>query len=318
MNDKLPPRTPPSPSLAPDHQTRPVRESENLSRDEKRRGKYSHCERAPSTKKYFSSSRRLRSERSRSTGDSSLLYQFYPSEQSLQHRFNESWHQHNQNSEGKRSNKHKLGTLKNITEYNPPAFESSKEFNESSFKTLAEIRSKGSERKFASTDSSERISKNSSFAHLYEKLSTNPHFRLTPSITDSQSTVYKSSSFKSSSSFSPSTLSSISSIYASTPDYAQTEDELDELTSDSFDLFPSHDDPELVDEFFLFPYDVLDADFDTICVELSRYSPDIEQCLHTPEKIGHLKAAKASDAWNTLWIYRGMIMTVKNVVDDFL
>ena len=287
-------------------------------RDENPRGKYSHCERVPSTKKYFSSSRRLRTERSRSTGDSSLLYQFYPSELSLKHRFNESWHQNNQNSEGKRSNKHKLGTLKNITEYSPPSIEGIKEFNEGSFKTLTEIRSKRCERNFASTDSSDRNSQNSSSVHLYEKLSANPHFRLTPSITESRSTVYKSSSFKSSSSFSPSTLSSISSIYASTPDYANTEDELDELTSDSFDVFPSHDDPELVDEFFLFPYDVLDADFDTICVELSRYSPDIEQCLQTPEKIGHLKAAKASDEWNTLWIYRGMIMMEKNVVDDFL
>ena len=247
-----------------------------------------------------------------------MLYQFYPSKQSLRHRFNESWHQHNQISEERSSNKHELGTLENITECNPPAFESITEFNKGSFKTLTELRSKRSVRNFASTDSSDRNRRNSSFVNLYEKHSTNPHFRFTPSITDSQSTVYKSSSFKSSSSFSPSAVSSISSIYASSPDYANTEDELDEFTSDSYDLFPSHDDPELVDEFFLFPYDVLDADFDTICVELSRYSPDIEQCLHTPEKIGHLKAAKASDEWNTLWIYRGMIMMVKNVVEDFL
>ena len=34
---------------------------------------------------------------------------------------------------------------------------------------------------------------------------------------------------------------------------------------------------DFVDEFFLFPYTVLDADFDTICSELSRYSPDIER-----------------------------------------
>ena len=238
-----------------------------------------------------------------------MLYQFYPSsKQSLRHRFNESWHQNNQNSEGKCSHKHRLGTLENITEYNPPTIESVT--NEGSFKTLTELRSKRNERKFSSTDSSERTSKNSSFVHLYEKLSTNPHFRFTPSITDSQSTVYKSSSFKSSSTFSPSNISSISSIDAST-DYANTEDELDELTSESFDILPSNDDPELVDEFFLFPYDVLDADFDTICVELSRYSPDIELCLQTPEKIGHLKAAKASDEWNTLWIYRGMIMMME-------
>ena len=296
MSDKLPPKasSPPSSAANPDHCRGDIRGNEAC------REKYSG-ERVVSTKKYFSSSRGTGTERRRSSSDSPLLYQFYPSKQNLRHKFTESWHPHNQTSEEKCLNKHKLNTLENITEDSPAAIKNVAESNEGSFRTLAELRSKRSERRFSSSDTSER---NSSFTHLYEKLCHNPHFQYSPSITDSQSTVYKSSSFKSSSSFSPSTLSSFSSICAST-DCANTEEEYDELTSDSFDLLSSHDEPELVDEFFLFPYDVLDADFDTICVELSRYSPDIELCLHKSEKTGQLKAAKASDEWNTLWIYRG-------------
>ena len=79
-----------------------------------------------------------------------------------------------------------------------------------------------------------------------------------------------------------STISSFSSISASTADYANTEDEeltdLASLASTASD-FPD-DDTDFVDEFFLFPYTVLDADFDTICSELSRYSPDIERCAY--------------------------------------
>ena len=116
---------------------------------------------------------------------------------------------------------------------------------------------------------------------LYEKHCSNPYFQFVPSITDSKSTVFNSSSFRSSSSFSAqSTISSFSSISASTADYANTEDEeltdLASLASTASD-FPD-DDTDFVDEFFLFPYTVLDADFDTICSELSRYSPDIERC----------------------------------------
>ena len=115
---------------------------------------------------------------------------------------------------------------------------------------------------------------------LYEKHCSNPYFHFVPSITDSKSTVFNSSSFRSSSSFSAqSAISSFSSISASTADYANTEDEeltdLASLASTASD-FPD-DDTDFVDEFFLFPYTVLDADFDTICSELSRYSPDIER-----------------------------------------
>lgn len=144
---------------------------------------------------------------------------------------------------------------------------------------------------------------------MYEKHCSNPYFQFVPSITDSKSTVFNSSSFRSSSSFSAqSTISSFSSISASTADYANTEDEeltdLASLASTASD-FPD-DDTDFVDEFFLFPYTVLDADFDTICSELSRYSPDIERLHSHTDKMGHLKAAKASDEWNTLWIYRGV------------
>ena len=55
-----------------------------------------------------------------------------------------------------------------------------------------------------------------------------------------------------------------------------------------------------MDEFFLFPYDVLDADFEDICQELARFSSDRRQFSEA-----QLKAARASDEWNTLWIYRG-------------
>ena len=58
-------------------------------------------------------------------------------------------------------------------------------------------------------------------------------------------------------------------------------------------------------DLFQFLLTIIYVDFDTICLELARYSPDIEKCLQKSIKMGQLKAAKASDEWNTLWIYRG-------------
>ena len=68
-----------------------------------------------------------------------------------------------------------------------------------------------------------------------------------------------------------------------------------------------NDDANLLDEFFLFPYEVLDQNFDDICLELSRFSADIESM----RQRGQLKAAKASDEWNTLWIYRGETLSLR-------
>merc|ERR1712064_83286 len=145
-----------------------------------------------------------------------------------------------------------------------------------------------------------------SYSQTSEISNSNHHnFQFVPSITSSQSTYDPGSSFKSTSSFFPiSNKSSFSSIYASTTDYFNTDEETISDTSSQF--FADTEDGELCDEFFLFPYNVLDADFDTICLELSRYSPDIEKCLQKSIKMGQLKAAKASDEWNTLWIYRGV------------
>jgi hypothetical protein len=67
-----------------------------------------------------------------------------------------------------------------------------------------------------------------------------------------------------------------------------------------------HDESESVDEFFLFSEDVLNVDFDSVCEELARFSEDMGKVLESTEtNFSFLKAAKASDEWKTLWIYRG-------------
>ena len=78
-------------------------------------------------------------------------------------------------------------------------------------------------------------------------------------------------------------------------------------------IFEDFPDAECVDEFFLFPYEVLDADFDTVCLDLARFSADMEQLLARQSQdetaSSFLKAAKASDQLKTLWIYRGKVDT---------
>ena len=67
-----------------------------------------------------------------------------------------------------------------------------------------------------------------------------------------------------------------------------------------------NEESDSVDEFFLFSEDVLNEDFDTVCQELARFSPDMENILESFEhNLSCLKLAKASEKWNTLWIYRG-------------
>jgi len=68
-----------------------------------------------------------------------------------------------------------------------------------------------------------------------------------------------------------------------------------------------YEDSDSVDEFFLFSEEVLNANFETICEELSIFSNDMEILLDvSPSNSSYLRAAKASDDWKTLWIYRGM------------
>jgi len=57
-----------------------------------------------------------------------------------------------------------------------------------------------------------------------------------------------------------------------------------------------------VDEFFLLSEDVLNADYDIVCQELANCSQDMENLL---ENSSFLKAAKASEELNTLWVYKG-------------
>jgi len=68
-----------------------------------------------------------------------------------------------------------------------------------------------------------------------------------------------------------------------------------------------YEETDSVDEFFLFSEEVLNVNFETICEELARFSNDMEIILDDSDSNSHyLKAAKASDEWRTLWIYRGM------------
>jgi len=62
------------------------------------------------------------------------------------------------------------------------------------------------------------------------------------------------------------------------------------------------DESAIVDEFFLFSEDVLNADYDIVCQELANCSQDMDNLL---ENSSFLKAAKASEDWNTLWVYKG-------------
>jgi hypothetical protein len=73
------------------------------------------------------------------------------------------------------------------------------------------------------------------------------------------------------------------------------------------EYFTFHEESDSADEFFLFSQDVLNVDFETICEELARFSPDMEILLDVSDSnSSYLKAARASDEWKTLWIYRGI------------
>ena len=265
--------------------------------------------RPPITKKYFSSTRNIKSERSKSTGDHPLLYTFYPStpdRQSLRQQYCESWHQNY--CPDTRDQPARVSRLEEIRE----------DVNIKEDRTVIKERFEESSAYFSSSEIRKKTPSpdyQSSYVQLYEKHQNNPNFSFVPPDTEFSSCETSSINsshffpFSSDSVFSSSAAASTSTI----TEYPATETSTEDFSSDLSD----HD-PELVDEFFLFPYDVLDADFDMICDELARYSPDIEKCLHRSQKLGQLKAAKASDEWNTLWIYRGMNFKMSQFVTRFL
>ena len=115
---------------------------------------------------------------------------------------------------------------------------------------------------------------------------------------------YKTATFKSQQ-------NSTSSIFSTSTLATLSEESVD--ASEDFPLSPPeyldfHKEDDSVDEFFLLPEDVLNVDFKTVCEELARFSHDMEIILDTSEhNSSYLKAAKASDEWNTLWIYRGRL-----------
>ena len=85
-----------------------------------------------------------------------------------------------------------------------------------------------------------------------------------------------------------------------------TSNSIEELPLSPPEYLNFHNESECVDEFFLFSEDVLNMDFDTVCEDLARFSKDMEKVLkQRKENLSFLKAAKASDEWKTLWIYRG-------------
>ena len=96
---------------------------------------------------------------------------------------------------------------------------------------------------------------------------------------------------------------SSSSISASSQEC--NEDSLDHTQSPP-EYLSFHEESDSVDEFFLFSEDVLNVDVATVCQELARFSTDMETILESQDhNLSCLKAAKASEEWNTLWIYRG-------------
>lgn len=264
-----------------------------------------------SPKKYFSSTKSIKTERSKSTGDNGdLLYQFYPNSRKshLRRDYCEAWH-HNHATYNEFKIQPQLPKLEESIRENINIKEEQS--------VIMKERFEESSAYYSSSSEMSRPSKNykSSYVQLYEKHQNNPHFSFIPPKTSTSScgtssgnsthsshfhSPFSSNSVFSSAAASSTTLASTSTItqYPTT----EAEDDISSWMGSEMSIC----DYDLVDEFFLFPYDVLDADFDTICDELARYSPDIEKCLQKSERLGHLKAAKASDEWNTLWIYRGM------------
>jgi len=97
---------------------------------------------------------------------------------------------------------------------------------------------------------------------------------------------------------------SVSTIATSSCEYVGVSEDL-RLSPPEY--FTFHEESDSADEFFLFSEDVLNVDFETICEELATFSQDMEILLDVSDSnSSYLKAARASDEWKTLWIYRGI------------
>lgn len=246
-------------------------------------------ERSLQPRKYFTPTRTIKTERSRSrsTGDNPLHYHFYPGDSN---KVQELWRTHR--PESLQPSQSRVVTLENIIENDDHPEKTEARTSEGlrtrrflplespPYRTLVDIKTCKSDRyssKTQSIDGFPQIGHKTYFSRESSSEAGCSEQRLT---------------LTSSSSLSPPSMSSFSSIYASTTDCPTTEDESGDKNTE---------DANLVDEFFLFPYEVLDQNFEDICLELSRFSADIDL-----SQRAHLKAAKASDEWNTLWIYRGV------------
>ena len=235
------------------------------------------------SKKYFTPTRTIKTERCKSTGDHPLHHQFYPDQ--ARDNYQETWISHHHNIPASKS---KVLALENILETDDHKLQTPRSPQERflplespSYRTLADIKTSKSRKYSSKTQSIDGFSQITQ--RNYFPRGQTSHQDLPVGSSDSEQTL----TLTSSSSLSPQSLSSYSSIY------------------EQVDHHHPHDPDEtdLVDEFFLFPYDVLDADFEDICLELARFSSDSRQFNQA-----HLKAARASDEWNTLWIYRGKMV----------
>ena len=236
------------------------------------------------SKKYFTPTRAIKTERSKSTGDNPLHHQFYPDQ--ARDNYEEVWTHHPRHHIVP-ATRSKVLTLENILENEDQKSQTPRSNQERflplespSYRTLADIKTSKSRKYSSKTQSIDAFSQITQKNSFMRAQTSHQEFHVGSS--DSEQTL----TITSSSSLSPQSLSSYSSIY----------DPVDQHLHDP------PDEADLVDEFFLFPYDVLDADFEDICLELARFSSDRRQFSEA-----HLKAARASDEWNTLWIYRGKI-----------
>ena len=236
------------------------------------------------SKKYFTPTRTIKTERSKSTGDHPLHHQFYPDQS--RNNYQEIWTNHNQHHHNILASKSKVLTLENILETDDQKLQTPRSTHERflplespSYRTLADIKTSKSREYSSKTQSIDGFSQSKQKNPFLRGQTSHQDFQVGSS--DSEQTL----TLTSSSSLSPQSLSSYSSIY----------EQVDHPP-------PPPDETDLADEFFLFPYDVLDADFEDICLELARFSSDRRQFSEA-----HLKAARASNEWNTLWIYRGKI-----------
>ena len=64
-----------------------------------------------------------------------------------------------------------------------------------------------------------------------------------------------------------------------------------------------------IEEYFLLPEEVLNMDFTAVCEDLAEFSDEIvmiEANDNADQNNNCLKAARASNDWKTIWVYRGM------------